>query len=43
MQQTFVLKVSDLTPWGPVVIQLAEAVLPGGDDVLILGSKTLRD
>lgn len=30
------------TPWAPVVIRLAVAVVPGGDDVLILGSKTLR-
>ena len=36
-------KVSVLTLWGPVDIRLAVAVLPGGDDVLILGSKTLRE
>ena len=42
-QQTCMLKVSALTPWGQVSVRLAVAVLPGGDDVLILGSKTLRE
>ena len=31
------------TPWGPVVISTAFAVIPGTDSVLILGSKTLRE
>ena len=40
-QQTCMLKVSVLTPRGQVGIRLAVAVLPGGNDVPMLGSKTL--
>lgn len=32
-----------LTPWAPVVINLAMAVLYGGDNVLNLGSRTLYE
>lgn len=41
-QYTGMLTVHVMTPWAPVVIRLAIAVLPGGVDLLILGSKTLR-
>lgn len=38
------LMVSVLTPWPPVGVKLAVAVLSGGDDVLILiGSRILRE
>ena len=37
------LQVAIGTPWGPVVISTAFAVIPGTDSVLILGSKTLRE
>lgn len=42
-QQTGVLTAHLLTPWAPVVILLAVAVVPGGDGVLILGSKARRE
>ena len=32
-----------MTPWAPVTILLPLAVMPGKDDLLILGSKTLRE
>ena len=32
-----------MTPWAPVTILLALAVMPGEDDLLIPGSKTLRE
>ena len=41
--QTCTLQVAIRTPWGPVVISTAFAVIPGTDSVLILGSKTLRE
>ena len=41
--QTRTLQVAIGTPWGPVVISTAFAVIPGTDSVLILGSKTLRE
>lgn len=31
------------TPWAPLVVRLTVAILPGGDDTLVLGSKTLRE
>ena len=40
---TRTLRVAIGTPWGPVVISSAFAVIPGTDSVLILGSKTLRE
>lgn len=40
---TGVLTVYLLTSWAPMVIPLAVAVLSGGDNVLILGSKALRE
>ena len=43
MNQTRTLHVAIGTPWGPVVISFAFAVIPGTDSVLILGSKTLRE
>ena len=42
-RQTCSLTAITMTPWGPVTIWLALAVLPGEDDLLILGSKTLRE
>ena len=41
--QTRTLQVAIGTPWGPVVISTAFAVIPGTYSVLILGSKTLRE
>ena len=41
-RQTCLLTVTIMTPWAPVSIRLALAVMPGEDDLLILGSKTLR-
>ena len=41
--QTRTLQVAIETPWGPVVISSAFAVIPGIDSVLILQSKTLRE
>ena len=41
--QTSILQVAIGTPWGPVVISTAFAVIPGNDSELILGSKTLRE
>ena len=32
-----------MTPKAPVTVRLALAVMPGEDDLLILGSKTLRE
>ena len=40
--QTNTLQVVIETPWGPVVIFTVFAVIPGTDNVLIIGSKTLR-
>ena len=40
---TRTLQVAIGTPWGPVVISAAFAVIPGIDSVLILQSKTLRE
>lgn len=31
------------TPWAPVVFSLALAIIPGSDNVLILGNKTMRE
>lgn len=31
------------TPWAPVVFSLALTVIPGSDNVLIIGNKTLRE
>lgn len=42
-QQTGVLTAHVLTPWAPMVIRWTVAVLPGGDDVMILNSKALRE
>ena len=42
MLQTGILKAHTMTPWAPVVIRLAVAILPGGDATLILDSKTPR-
>ena len=41
--QTSTLQVAIGTPWGPVVISTAFAVIPGTDSVLIFGSKMLRE
>ena len=41
--QTRTLQVAIGTPWGPVVISTAFAVIPGTDNALFLGSKTLRE
>ena len=41
--QTRTLQVAIGTPWGPVVLSTAFAVIPATDSVLILGSKTLRE
>ena len=43
INQIRTLQVAIGTPWGPVVISTAFAVIPGTDSVLILGSKTLRE
>lgn len=32
-----------MTPWAPVVIKLAPAVLPGDNGVLIIDSKSMRE
>lgn len=42
-QQTGVLKAQILTPQAAVVVRLTIAVLVGGDEVIILGSKTPRE
>lgn len=41
-QQMCLLSASVLAPLAPVGIKLAEAVLPGGDYVVILRSRTLN-
>lgn len=41
-QQTRLLTTYIMTPWAPVGICLAVAILQGGGDALILGSKLLR-
>ena len=43
INQIRTLHVAIGTPWGPVVISTAFAVISGTDSVLILGSKTLRE
>ena len=43
MNQIRTLQVAVGTPWGPVAISPAFAVIPGTDSVLILGSKMLRE
>lgn len=40
---TGLLRAHILAPWVPVVIWLAMAILTGGDENLILSSKTLRE
>lgn len=42
-QQTGPLTATTLTPWALVVIRLSVSILPGGDDVLILGSRTFGE
>lgn len=42
-QQTCLLTVTTFTPSVPVMIRLTVVLLPRGDDVLILGSKFLRE
>ena len=42
-RNTFSLTATIMTPWAPVTIRLALAVIPGEDDLLILGSKTMRE
>ena len=42
-RQTCTLTATIMTPWAPVAIRLALAVMPGEDDLLILGSKTLHE
>lgn len=42
-QQTGLLTTTILTPFAPVVIQLPVVVLPGGDIILISGTKPLRE
>ena len=42
-RQTCSLTTTLMTPWAPVTIRLALAVMPGEDDLLILGSKTLGE
>ena len=41
--QTRRMNVTILTPWAPVEVTLSLAVLPGIDDVLIIGSKSMRE
>ena len=41
--QTRRMNVTTLTPWAPVEVTLSLAVLPGIDDVLIIGSKSMRE
>ena len=41
--QTCSLTATIMTPWAPVTIRLALAVMPGENDSLIIGSKTLRE
>ena len=41
--QTCTLTATIMMPWVPVAIWLALAVMPGEDDLLILGSRTLRE
>lgn len=41
-QRKYLITASVLTPWIPVDIKLAVAVLPGGSDVIILGWRALR-
>ena len=41
--QTCLLTAIIMTPWAPVTFRLALAVMPGEDDLLSLGSKTLRE
>ena len=43
INQILSLQVPIGTPWGPVVISTAFAVIPATDSVLFLGSKTLRE
>ncbi|CAN0394168.1 unnamed protein product, partial [Ascophyllum nodosum] len=42
-RQTCSLTATIMTPWAPVTIRLALAVMPGEDDLLVLGLKTLRE
>lgn len=42
-QHACLLMVTIMTPWAPVVIRLAVAVLQGAGVVLTLGLKTLRE
>ena len=42
-RQTCTLTATTMTPWAPLTIPLALAVMPGEDDLLILASKTLRE
>ena len=42
-RQTFSLMAAIVTPWGPVSIRLALAVMPGEDDLFSLAPKTLRE
>ena len=42
-RHTSSLTATIMTPWAPVTIRLALVVMPGEDDLLILGSKMLRE
>ena len=42
-RQTCSLTATGMPPWAPVTIRLALAVMPGEDDWLVLGSKTLHE
>ena len=42
-ERTWRLQITLVTPWVPVLICVALAVIPGSDNVLVVGNKTLRE
>ena len=42
-ERTVSVRVTLMTPWAPVIFDVTLAIVPGDDDVLIIGSKTLRE